>query len=101
MKLKSSVIKDIEVESGERGISLSQDEDHVLMTEEQLNQFLSVYESKQLAALREAGEKMAERLRALKTFQRVSQELDDMLTVDRIFVEEDADAIAEWEAANK
>ena len=55
----------------------------------------------ELAALREAGEKMAERLRALKTFQRVSQELDDVLTADRIFVDEDAAALAEWEAANK
>ena len=66
MILTSDVIKDIEVESGENGISLSQDGDHVLMTEEQLNQFLSVYESKHLAALREAGEKMKTALEDIK-----------------------------------
>ena len=60
-----------------------------------------IEEPAQLAALREAGEKMAERLRALKTFQRVSQELGDVLTSDRIFVDEDAEALEAWEAANK
>jgi hypothetical protein len=55
----------------------------------------------QLAALRAAAEQMAERLRALRTYQRVSQELCDILTADRIFVEEDAAALEAWEQVSK
>jgi len=52
----------------------------------------------QLAALREAGEKMAERLRALEAFQ---DEWNMRDTPRNFFTDDDAAALAEWEAANK
>ncbi len=52
----------------------------------------------QITALREAGEKMAERLRALRAFE---DEWNMRDTPRNFFMDDDAAALAEWEAANK
>ena len=53
------------------------------------------------STLREAGEKMEERLRMLKTYQNFCRTIPDSLNIEKIFTAEDATALAEWEAANK
>ena len=57
-----------------------------------------VIDFEKLSALREAGEKMAERLRALQAFE---DEWNMRDTPRRFFTDDDAAALAEWEAANK
>ena len=85
MELVSTTVRNIEVEDGAGGILLSQDDENILMSQEQLAQFLNVYESQKLSAIIKAGEKMAERLR----------------NIDKSTPALNAIAIAEWEAANK
>jgi len=62
MILTSPIIQDIEVEHGTNGISLSQNGDNILMSEDQLKQFMSA----ELITLREAGEKMKDALEDIK-----------------------------------
>jgi len=57
--------------------------------------------TKQITALREAGEKMEERLRMLKTYQNFCRTFPDSLNIEKIFTDDDEAALAEWEAANK
>lgn len=91
MKLVSKVVKEVEVERGENGVSLSQDGNVVLMTDDQLAQFLDVYQSAKLAAIRKAGEKMKAALEDIKLG-------NDLYGAD---IETANSALAEWEAANK
>ena len=55
-----------------------------------------VIDFEKLAALREAGEKMAEQLRANRTVANRGKAEDQWA-----FTPDDATALAEWEAANK
>ena len=56
-----------------------------------------IEEPAQLAALREAGEKIAERLRVTRNWAKTS----GFENADLSFTMEDAAALAAWEAANK
>ena len=59
---------------------------------------------KELAALREAGEKMAKQLRDLRGFQEEAEargQSSITVEVDHIFNSEDDAALTAWEAANK
>ncbi len=65
---------------------------------------LSSKATPELAALREAGEKMAKQLRDLRGFQEEAEmrgQSSIIIETEYIFNTEDAAALAEWEAANK
>ena len=87
MILTSPIIQDIEVEHGTNGISLSQNGDNILMSEDQLKQFMSA----ELLTLREAGEKMKDALEDIK--------LGNYLYGADIEIANTA--LGAWEAANK
>jgi len=96
MELVSTTVRNIEVEDGTGGILLSQDDENILMSQEQLAQFLNVYESQKLSAIIKAGEKMAEALRHNKRVVDLGNPNNSWA-----FIDEDAEALTEWEAANK
>ena len=96
MNLVSTTVSNIEVENGVGGILLSQDDDDILMSQEQLAQFLNIYESQKLSAIIKAGEKMAESLRNNRRVVDLGNPNNSWA-----FIDEDADALKAWEAANK
>jgi hypothetical protein len=98
MKLTSNVIKDIEIEHGTNGISLSQDGDEILMSEDQFKQFMSA----ELAVLRAAGNAMAEVMGDAKTiFSDASCYCPYCSGVEHVDDCEFIAALAAWEQVTK
>ena len=97
MILTSPVIQDIEVEHEIIGISLSQNGDNILMSEDQLKQFMSA----ELATIREAGEKMAKIYTHLPKEIRNESNVYYQILLSGVEAMELMTALEAWEAANK